>query len=118
MPNKFEIGLIGQEQAERYLVKKGYQILERNFCSHTYEIDLIASDGVYIVFVEVKSRNNLKYGLPREAVSKEKQRRIKKAALFYIARHQLSSQDFRFDVVEVLSMNGKTDITHIENAFM
>jgi putative endonuclease len=112
-----EAGLIGQNEAEKFLTGKGYRILERNYRVKSGEIDLIARDGEYIVFIEVKTRTNLLYGYPCEAVGGVKQRRIRQTALHYITRHRLSG-DFRFDVVEVLKQkDGAPEITHLENAF-
>ena len=115
--SQYEKGMVGQQAAEAYLLNKGYRILARNFRVPTGEIDLIAEDVDYIVFIEVKSRNGSKYGLPREAVTPRKQARIIETALHYIAQHELTGQDFRFDVVEVLFENHEGRITHIENAF-
>jgi len=117
--NKIEKGFIGQRAAENYLLDRGCRVLERNFRSKAGEIDLIIEDGIYTAFVEVKYRLNLQYGYPREAVTVFKQRRIKKAALFYIVKNQAVNRDFRFDVVEIIQNNdnGEMEITHIINAF-
>jgi putative endonuclease len=112
-----EKGRQGQGVAEGYLLNKGHTILARNFRTRSAEIDLITQDNGYVVFVEVKYRQSLRYGYPREAVGSLKQRRIKNCALAYINMRRLSDCDFRFDVVEVLEMNGQREIIHIENAF-
>jgi putative endonuclease len=110
-------GRRGQQAAEGYLLSKGHAVIERNFRIRSAEIDLITHDGGYVVFVEVKYRQDLRYGYPREAVGSLKQRRIKRCALAYINARRLTEQDFRFDVVEVLEMGGKMEINHIEDAF-
>jgi putative endonuclease len=107
----------GQQDAEKFLQDKGYSILKRNFRVRTGEIDLVARHKDYIVFIEVKFRNGVGYGYPRESVGLAKQRRIIKTAMFYIAAHNLDNDDFRFDVIEVLSNGEQTEINHIENAF-
>jgi putative endonuclease len=107
----------GQKKAEEFLTQKGYRILTRNYRVKTGEIDLIARDGPYIVFVEVKSRSGLSYGHPREAVNTTKQNRIIQTARQYITRYAITDGDYRFDVVEVLTTQEKTQINHIENAF-
>jgi putative endonuclease len=117
MPHKVELGMQGQRAAEDFLQGKGWRVLERNFRSKTGEIDLIGQDGAYVVFVEVKYRGQLKYGFPRESVNHAKQLRIKKTAMYYIVKHKLNDQDFRFDVVEVYNEDGHHNIEHIENAF-
>jgi putative endonuclease len=110
-------GRRGQEAAEAYLLGKGHTLIERNFRIRSAEIDLITREGGYVVFVEVKYRQSLRYGYPREAVGSLKQQRIKRCALAYINARRLSEQDFRFDVVEVLEMGGVMEINHIVNAF-
>lgn len=115
--NKHEFGMQGQQDAEKFLRGKGYVILQRNFRVRAGEIDLIARDGEYIVFVEVKYRQGAGHGLPRESVGAAKQRKISKTALYYISMTGLAEQDFRFDVVEVLGGGGVVTINHIENAF-
>ncbi|MCL2285826.1 MAG: YraN family protein [Firmicutes bacterium] len=117
MINKYEFGMQGQQDAEKFLQAKGYRILKRNYRIQTGEVDLIARDGDYIIFIEVKYRSGVGYGYPRESVGKAKQRRIIKTAMHYIAVNDLDNQDFRFDVIEVLGYDGRVEINHIENAF-
>jgi len=117
MDNKHTTGLAGQEAAEKYLQDKGCEVLARNYRLRTGEIDLILRHGTYIVFVEVKFRKSLGYGLPREAVGYTKQQRIVTTALHYLTRNNLTECDIRFDVVEVLEQHGQLYISHIENAF-
>ena len=105
-------GVLGEIRAEQYLVQKGYTILARNVVSPGSEIDLIVSDGRVIVFVEVKTRTG-SYGTGREAVTKAKQKRICKGAMYYMMRNGLMNRQARFDVIEI---QGEC-VTHIENAF-
>ena len=112
-----ELGKAGQKAAEAFLFKKGYSILERNFHTRSGELDIVARDEDYIVFVEVKARKGLEYGYPREAVTRTKQKRIIRTALVYLTRHHLSNNNIRFDVVEVLFQHGQVYASHIENAF-
>ena len=115
--NKYKTGLAGQQSAEDFLIKKGYEVLARNYRIKSGEIDLVTKDGEYTVFIEVKYRRNLGFGLPREAVGVVKQQRIIKTAMHYLMRHRLMDSDVRFDVVEVLEQQGQLYISHIENAF-
>ncbi|MCL2399762.1 MAG: YraN family protein [Defluviitaleaceae bacterium] len=117
MSNKVQLGLFGQKAAENFLLNKGMVLRESNFRAFGGEIDLIMKDDIYIVFIEVKYRKGLSHGFPSEAVDFRKQQRIKKVALQYIARHNLHDNDFRFDVVEILEIQKKLAINHIENAF-
>ena len=110
--NRIE-GLSGEVEAEMYLKKKGYKILAVNYKNIVGEIDLIAKDGEYIVFVEVKKRSTKEFGLPREAVTPQKQQKIRKVAMGYLKEKRLFEKPCRFDVVDILG----EEITHIEDAF-
>lgn len=113
MTNASEIGKSGEDQAEEFLKKIGYKILERNFRTRYGEIDIIAKENGTYVFVEVKTRK-LKdgFGEPQFAVNKHKQHHLALAAFTYIKKESLHS-DYRFDIVAIC--RGK--IEHIENAF-
>lgn len=95
-------GVTGEDDALLFLQSAGYTVIERNYRSRFGEIDLIARDGEYTVFIEVKRRTNTRYGLPREAVTAAKQRKIIMTAREYAARRGLLDRPLRFDVVEVL----------------
>ncbi len=115
------IGRHGEDAAEKYLKKKRYKILERNFLIRGGEIDIIAQKGEYIVFIEVKTRCDMAFGTPAEAVTFRKIRSMKKTAEVYM--QQYGEAYVRFDVIEV-HMAVTADkprliqINHIENAFM
>lgn len=114
--NTKEIGDFGEDIAVRELLKKGYTILERNYHSRFGEIDIIAKKGTYVVFVEVKLRKNTEKGMPKEAVTKQKQRKILMTAQRYISQKKLDNVDFRFDVIEIIK-DKEILFNHIENAF-
>lgn len=103
--------------AEVFLQHKGYRILAKNYRIKSGEIDLVAQHDNYIIFIEVKYRRGLTYGRPSEAVTSTKQQRIIKTALHYIATRESTEQNYRFDVIEILSQGAETEINHIENAF-
>ncbi len=113
--NKREIGSRYESMAADYLIGQGYEILARNYQNHRRgEIDLIAKEGRFLVFVEVKYRKDTGEGDPGEAVSPRKQQRIRKAALVYLYENRLPMDTpCRFDVVAVL---GK-ELRLIRNAF-
>jgi putative endonuclease len=115
--NKHKTGLRGQDEAEKFLREKNFAILEKNFRTQTGEIDLIAKHGGYVIFIEVKFRSGLNFGLPSESVGITKQKKIIRTALHYIAANTLDNHDFRFDVIEVLEKGGCVTINHIEDAF-
>jgi putative endonuclease len=114
---KYAAGLLGQQAAEAHLMQKGLRILARNYRIKTGEIDLIAADGTYLVFIEVKTRASDGYGDGREAVTLNKQRRIIKTAMYYVVRYGLAERDIRFDVVEVTVREGVYFVEHIADAF-
>ena len=110
-------GRDGQRLAERYLQSKGYTLVCANFTAPMGEIDLIVRDGAYLVFVEVKYRMSLQYGLPCEAVTPAKQRKIRKTAQYYMVKNPSNGQDCRFDVVELLETTQGIGVRHITDAF-
>ena len=79
--NKRIVGLKGEDIAAKYLEKHKYKVIERNFACRFGEIDIIAQDGKFIVFIEVKRRKSLKFGRPCEAVDLKKQQTRKKYCL-------------------------------------
>lgn len=107
------LGRIGEKTASSYLKKKGYKILETNYKTRLGEIDLIANDGDYLVFVEVKTRSNDSFGAPSEAVDKRKREKYFKVASEYLLRKGLIDTACRFDVVEI--EDGQ--INHLIDAF-
>lgn len=109
-------GLEGEERAAKYLKKQGYGITCKNFQTRFGEIDIIAENKEYIVFVEVKARSEKSIAEPREFVDLRKQRKIIKTAEIYLSENPVEKQP-RFDVVEVKREKGKTIINHIVNAF-
>ncbi len=114
------VGSLGEEVAANFLVGKGYKILERNFRCKGGEVDIIVSDpsDKSLVFVEVKARKNLSYGVPQLAVNSFKQRQISKAALTWLSKKRQHDQNARFDVVAILlDANGLHKVEHIINAF-
>lgn len=112
--NKRQMGTFYERKAEEYLLQKGYKILERNFQNRSGEIDIIAMDGEYLCFVEVKYRTRNTYGTPLEAVNYHKQSQIRKVAAYYLMKHGFDEwTPCRFDVI---GFEGER-ITHIENAF-
>lgn len=111
--NKREVGAGYEKIAGKYLEEQGYQVLEYNYRCRGGEIDIIAKDGGYLVFCEVKYRNTEEKGHPFEAVSLAKQRRISKCAMYYVSQKGLSDRACRFDVVGILD----GEIQLLKNAF-
>ena len=114
------LGQYGEEQAVRFLRRKGYRIVERNFRCRQGEIDIIARRRTILAFVEVKLRRDASHGEAREFVTARKQERVRAAAELWLSQHETPLQP-RFDVVEVYAPRGEdgpVQIRHIENAFM
>lgn len=108
-----DIGKKYELEAVIYLKQKGYKIIEQNFkLLPIGEIDIIAKDKNTIAFVEVKYRKNKNFGLPCEFVTKAKQQKITKTALYYIKQNKIKA-DIRFDIISICGDN----IEYIKNAF-
>ena len=116
-----ERGKIGEDIATKYLIDQNYHIITKNFKCRQGEIDIIARDKIEkeIVFVEVKTRTNQKYGSPSEAVDEHKQKHIYKSAEYYVYRHNLYNKAIRFDIIEINIdiIKKKIRINHIKKAF-
>lgn len=112
------MGQAGEQAAADYLCRRGATILAQNFTTRFAEIDMVAQLGDTVCFVEVKTRKNLRKGRAGEAVNPAKQRKIIMAAQQYLKAHKLFTRcRIRFDVVEILFVDGRFQITHIPNAF-
>lgn len=111
--NTHILGTKGEIIAKDYLTSQGYTILETNFSNQIGEIDIIAKENDTIVFVEVKTRETLRFGYPREAVTKYKQNKIRQVALVYLKLKRKLNRPVRFDCIEILG----DEITHIKNCF-
>jgi putative endonuclease len=114
---KLLLGKEGERVAELYLQKKGYKLVERNYRCSGGELDLIVLDRRVVVFVEVKTRTGIGFGSPLEAVEFHKQRKMIRAAQFFLAEKNLQQRDARFDVVGVSWPGREPVVEHIENAF-
>lgn len=99
MKNRRQIGMEYERIAGEYLQTQGYEILEYNFHCRYGEIDIIAKQEEYIVFIEVKYRSSERYGEPLEAITKGKQRTISKCAQAYLYKNRMWDVSVRFDVV-------------------
>ncbi|MEZ4798986.1 MAG: YraN family protein [Flavobacteriales bacterium] len=120
MSNKSENrskGIQGEDEAAKYLQKKGYKILFRNYCVGKLEIDLICRNEKHIVFVEVKKRHSKAYAPPWEAVNKKKQKNIMLAAHVYLKKADTLLEP-RFDIVSIIEDGQNVlQIDHFEDAF-
>lgn len=110
--NRKSLGEQGEKTALRFLRRKKYQILERNFSSPLGEIDIIGKKEGTIRFIEVKTRSSSDYGPPETAVTQQKQNKLRKVALSYLKMKKLE-ENCRFDVVSILT-NSEGNIKNIE----
>lgn len=114
-----DIGNWGEDYAVNYIKELGYVILCRNFRSKCGEIDIIAKEKNYIVFIEVKTRYSTRFGIPVEAVSLSKQLKIIKTAQYYIMKYNPSTYFYRFDIIEICATynDSSVSVNLIKNAF-
>ena len=116
MYRRHETGSVGEEVACDYVKKLGYEIIEKNYRNKMGEIDIIAKDKNEIVFIEVKTRCQKKYGSPSEAVDRRKKRHIYHVAEFYLIINKLENAFCRIDVIEVYFKDEKIFVNHIKNS--
>ncbi len=119
MYTKQAIGKFGEDVSCDYLVKSNYKIIERNFRCRQGEIDIVAYDNKNneIVFVEVKTRTDFKFGFPSEAVNVVKQRHILNSAKYYLYCNRMENRYVRLDVIEVVvdASHYRYKLNHLKN---
>lgn len=112
------LGQRGEAEAAKFLRKRGYRVLMRNFSTEAGEIDIVARQGDVLVFVEVKTRTSDKVHDPSRQVNHPKQQRMTKAARAYLAHYRDRTPPARFDVVSIVwPEGGKPQVTLIPHAF-
>jgi putative endonuclease len=111
------IGQSWERLAEKHLKKAGYRIRDRNVRMKVGEIDIIAEEKGVLCFIEVKGRSGTGFGLPAEAVTLEKQRRIYRAAEIYLQRERLGKSICRFDIVSILDLAEGGRVEILRDAF-
>ncbi len=112
-----ELGKAGEDEAVRYLMSKGYRIVNRNWRFYGYEIDIVAEIDPYIVFVEVKTRASALYGNPEDFVGKSRRKRMVEAANHYLIENNIDSPA-RFDVIGIVWDGKGFELDHIDDAFL
>lgn len=114
-----KIGREGEKIAQKYLEDNGYEIIEKNFYCRFGEIDIIAKLNDEVIFVEVKTRKQIKYGNAAESVTEYKKNHIYRVAEFYTYVYQLYNVPMSLDVIEVYIFDDKeTRVAHIKNAII
>jgi putative endonuclease len=115
--DNLKTGKQGEDSAAAFLIAQGYRIIVRNYRTRLGEIDIIAWDRDTVCFLEVKTRSSRDFGAPAEAISRQKQRKISRAALMYLKEKKLLNTKARFDVVSVEGPGHARKIGVIKNAF-
>jgi len=111
------VGRLGEDLAAEYLTRKGLKLIDRNVRTPFGEIDLICRDRRTLVFVEVKARRSMAFGRPDEAVGSDKQRRLSRSALAYLASKAWEDRPARFDVLSIILDGPEPEIVHLADAF-
>ena len=115
MTDKKTKGMKAEEDAANFLSAKGYEIVERNYRYKHAEIDIIVKKENVLIFVEVKSRSKVKFGMPEAAISEKKAAKIIEGAEAYLLEKNWQGP-IRFDVVAIIQ-DKKQEIMHFEDAF-
>ncbi len=113
--NKRAIGDIGEEIAVKYLQDKNFTIIKRNYKKNNGEIDIISKDKESVVFIEVKYRQNKKFGSPLEAITQKKLKKILETAELFLLENNMTDSEVRFDAISILKIGDFLEIEHIEN---
>jgi putative endonuclease len=116
MSESNELGRQGEEIAVAHLLKLGYIILDKNWRAGRNELDIIARDKDFLVIIEVKSRRNDTFAEPEEAVTRDKQQALIRAANVYIFRKNINLET-RFDIVSIIHNKDETRVNHLKDAF-
>jgi len=115
-----ELGVSGEKLALEKITSQGYKVIDKNFTCKIGEIDIIAKDKDTLVFIEVRTKSNGKFGLPQETVNNRKQQKIRRVAEYYLLKNNLHGLNCRFDVVGILWRNGvgvESQVEIIKDAF-
>jgi putative endonuclease len=111
------LGRRGEGLAAKVLRRKGYRIVATNVRTPYGELDLVARQGRWVVFVEVKARSSAAFGAPEEAVGPVKRRRLSRSALHWLTENGLADAPARFDVVGVMDSAAGVEVNVVQNAF-
>ncbi|GAA4331148.1 YraN family protein [Klenkia terrae] len=113
-----QLGALGEDIAVRYLTDHGLLVLDRNWRHARGELDVVAREADALVFCEVKTRRGTGYGVPAEAVTAVKRRRLRTLSGLWLQAHEAHAAQLRFDVVAVLALPGRpVQVTHHRAAF-
>jgi len=111
-----ELGLLGEQMAIDYLLKKGFKIREQNWRFQKAEVDIIAQKGSLLAIIEVKTRSTRFFGDPQEFIKEQKIKLLTMAIDHYVTFENLDVE-VRFDVIGIVKNHSETSIIHLEDAF-
>jgi putative endonuclease len=111
-----ELGKKGEQLAVDFLLKNGYEVLERNYRFDKAEIDIIAQKDDILAIVEVKTRSTIDFGNPQDFVKPKQIKNLVKAVDNYINEHDLELE-VRLDIIAIVKEGIRFNIEHLENAF-
>jgi len=111
-----KIGKKGEKLAIKFLKKRKYKIVDRNYRADRYgELDIVAKDKSELVFVEVKTKTDEQFGSPEEEFTYQKKRSMRRAIQNYLFKKYLTDKEWRADLIAVEITGGKSEIRHYEN---
>ena len=111
-----ELGNQGEQLAVDFLIKHGYDILERNYRFDKAEVDIIAKQKDILAVIEVKTRSTIDFGNPQDFVKPKQIQRLVKAVDAYVITNELDVE-VRFDIIAIIRESKGFKIEHLENAF-
>ena len=115
--NSLAKGIQGEDLAIKYLLKNGFQIIERNYRHKKAEIDIIALHNETLVFIEVKTRSKTNFGFPEEFVSAVQEERILNASAYFLEQDPPKHRFIRFDIIAIIGNKQRFSLNHIKDAF-
>ncbi len=116
MSEHYELGKEGEQLAEDYLLKKGYQILDRNWRFQKAEVDIIAQKAAVLAVVEVKTRSTKEFGNPQDFVNQKKIKLLVKVIDEYVNQKDLDVE-VRFDIIAITKNETTLELEHLKDAF-
>ncbi|NCO63952.1 MAG: endonuclease [Flavobacteriales bacterium] len=116
MANHNELGKKGEQLAVDFLLKNGYEIMERNYRFDKAEVDIIAKIKDVLAIIEVKTRSTIDFGNPQDFVKPKQIQRLVKAVDEYVTVNGLEVE-VRFDIIAIVKQGSHYHIEHLENAF-
>ena len=105
----FKKGRVGEEIARKFLLEKGFEIIEQNYSNDLGEIDIIALDNEWLVFVEVKLKIGDRFGLPEEMISKGKIWQIKRVAEMWLLKNEKMRKKYPQQRIDAVCIVTDTD---------